>query len=131
VDRASMLASLEVRAPWLDPRIIELAFSRVPDELRANPNQLKILPRLLGRRVLPPKLDLNRKQGFGIPIARWLEGQWGGFIREVLEEADPALFSSQTIRALLATQRHGFINGGRIFALAIFELWRRQYRIST
>src|SRR3546814_5777601 len=35
VDRASMLASLEVRAPWLDRRVVEFAFGAVPDSLRA------------------------------------------------------------------------------------------------
>src|SRR5262249_30209879 len=41
VDRASMLASLEVRAPFLDPRVIELAYGRTPDRLRAWKGQRK------------------------------------------------------------------------------------------
>jgi asparagine synthase (glutamine-hydrolysing) len=131
VDRASMLASLEVRAPWLDPRIIELAFSRVPDQLRANPSELKILPRLLGRRILPRKLDLDRKQGFSIPIERWMQGPWRDYVQDVLSQADPALFSKSVIRRLIATQQRGFINGPRLFALTMFELWRREYRVHT
>jgi len=43
VDRASMLASLEVRAPWLDGPIIEFAFRRVPARFKATQKELKIL----------------------------------------------------------------------------------------
>ena len=64
VDRASMLNSLEVRAPWLDPALIDLAFAHVPDRLRATATERKILPRRLAARLLPSSLDLTRKQGF-------------------------------------------------------------------
>ena len=49
VDRASMLASLEIRCPWLDHKIIEFAFSKVPDALRLRGNNKKILPKLLAQ----------------------------------------------------------------------------------
>ncbi|MEJ2673189.1 MAG: asparagine synthase (glutamine-hydrolyzing) [Deltaproteobacteria bacterium] len=45
VDRASMLTSLEVRSPWLDPRLIEFSWGKVPDRLRATVRNRKILPR--------------------------------------------------------------------------------------
>jgi len=130
VDRASMLASLEVRAPLLDPRIIELAFGRVPDRLRAWKGQRKVLLRKLAKRVLPPQLDITRKQGFSIPLATWFRGDWGRYMREVLAEADPALFDQGAIRSLIAGQEMGLVNTHRIFALVIFELWRREYRPS-
>src|SRR5439155_5116191 len=57
VDRASMLCSLEVRAPWLDPRLIDLAFRTLPDGLRATETERKILPRRLAARLLPASLD--------------------------------------------------------------------------
>jgi asparagine synthase (glutamine-hydrolysing) len=130
VDRASMLCSLEVRAPWLDPRLIEMAFQRVPDTLRATSQDKKILPKLLARRVLPPSLDLNRKQGFSMPLHTWFKGDWGTYMRQVLAAADPALFDASAIRALIAGQQRGFSNVQRLFALTVFELWRREYRVS-
>ncbi len=131
VDRASMLTSLEVRAPWLDHRIIEFAFGRVPDGLRATERERKILPRRLGRKLLPAGLDLDRKQGFSIPLDQWLRGDMGHFVDGVLAEADPRLFSAQAIRRLSANHRRGLANGKRLFALAMFELWRREYRVAT
>lgn len=131
VDRASMLTSLEVRAPFLDPRIIEFAYSRVPDSLRAWKGQRKVLLRNLARRVLPPQLNITRKQGFSIPLHIWFRGDWGRYMRDILADADPALFDQPTIQSLLAGQERGLINTHRIFALTLLELWRREYRPSV
>ena len=128
VDRASMLASLEVRAPLLDPRIIELAFGRTPDRLRSLHGRRKVLLRRLARRVLPKELDITRKQGFSIPLDTWLRGDWGRYVRDVLG-ASPH-FNRDVIEALLAGQERGLANAQRLFALTMFELWMREYRVS-
>ena len=130
VDRASMLNSLELRSPWLDYRIIEFAFGRVPTRLRASVTEQKILPRRLASRLLPKSLDLDRKQGFSIPLASWFKGQWGSYMEEVLSEADPLLFSQSEIRRLVRSQRRGLSHTNRLFALTLFELWRRAYRVT-
>jgi asparagine synthase (glutamine-hydrolysing) len=132
VDRASMLSSLEVRAPWLDYRIIEFAFRQVPDHLKATPTERKILPRLLGARVLPQGLDLQRKQGFSIPMETWFQGEWGNYLASVLVDADRELFDRRVIARLVRRQRRGHTtNADRLFALAMFELWRREYRVEA
>jgi asparagine synthase (glutamine-hydrolysing) len=125
-----MLASLEVRAPWLDYRLIEFAFSRVPDHLRATRRQRKILPRRLAERCLPHDLDLRRKQGFSLPLGRWFRGGWGDYIRQVLG-SDSCLFDRKAVEGLLAGQRRGRSNTQRLFALAMLELWRREYRVAV
>jgi asparagine synthase (glutamine-hydrolysing) len=130
VDRASMLASLEVRVPWLDHRIIEFAFGRLSDELRATTGELKILPRRLARRLLPPALDLGRKWGLSLPLASWFKGEWGAFVESVLREADPGVLNLRVIEGLIAGQRRGLANTARLFALTMFELWRREYRVT-
>lgn len=127
LDRASMLNSLEVRAPWLDRQIIEFAASRVPDSLKVTHDSRKILPRRLGARLLPAALDLKRKQGFTMPLAAWFKGEWGAFVRDVLSSADRTLFDAAEIRSLQDSQRRGLANTGRLFSLTMFELWRREY----
>jgi asparagine synthase (glutamine-hydrolysing) len=129
VDRASMLCSLEVRAPFLDHRLIELAFARVPDHLRATASSRKVLLRRLGQRLLPPTLDLTRKQGFAPPMQQWFRGNWGTFAENVLMSAQPGLFDRRVVEQLFAGQRRGFSNAHRLFALTMIELWRREYRI--
>jgi asparagine synthase (glutamine-hydrolysing) len=140
VDRASMLNGLEVRAPFLDHGLVEFAFGRVPDEFRVAGQLRKRLPRALAARLFPPGLDLGRKQGFVMPLASWMKGTggtggltgaWGRYVEEVLREADATLFDPRVITGLLEGQRRGYRNAERLFALTIFELWRREYRITT
>jgi asparagine synthase (glutamine-hydrolysing) len=132
VDRASMLCSLEVRAPFLDPRIIEFAFGRLPDRLRATGSARKILLRRLAERLLPPALDLTRKQGFSLPLTSWFKGDWGRYTEQVLTTAPNDLFDRRVVGQLLAGQRSGIShNVHRLFALLMVELWRREHRIAS
>jgi asparagine synthase (glutamine-hydrolysing) len=128
VDRASMLNSLEVRAPFLGYRIIEFAFSKVPDSLRVNGSKRKILSRLLAQNLLPKTLDLKRKQGFTIPLAQWFKGQWGIYMKSILLDTD-AWFDRKVVTSLIEGQDNGLANTQRLFALAMLELWRKEYRV--
>lgn len=128
VDRASMLSSLEVRAPFLDHRIVEFAYRRVPNALRASTTQRKILLKDLARRILPGDLDLERKQGFSIPLSSWLTP---GSIREWQDECRreiAALFSPDVL-----SWQHARLNEGmfqRVFAFMMITLWMRHYRVA-
>ena len=130
VDRASMLNSLEVRAPLLDYRLIEFAFAKVPTHLKATQQDKKILLKRLAARVLPPAFDRQRKQGFSIPLAEWLTA---GSFRELFHEVlltSQGFFDQRTVRRLLQGQDRGCNNGERLFSLVMFELWRREYRVT-
>lgn len=130
VDRASMSNSLEVRAPLLDHRLIEFAFGKVPVYLKATPQDKKILLKRLTARVLPIHFDRQRKQGFSIPLAEWLKnGPFHDLFHEVLLDTG-CLFDRRTVRGLLMGQKRGRSNGERLFALVMFELWRREYAIT-
>ena len=77
IDRASMLNSLELRSPFLDKKLIEFAFNDVSSELKSNQKDKKILLKKLARKLLPEKFDINRKQGFSVPIGEWIKsGPW-------------------------------------------------------
>jgi len=130
VDRASMLNSLEIRAPFLDYRIIEFAFSRVSNALRANHSQRKILLRHLGSRLLPARLDLRRKKGFMLPLHDWLKGNWGQYMRDVLYATNDSMFDNKMVDRLWKGQSRGLRNTQRLFALVMLELWRRNYNVS-
>lgn len=121
VDRASMARSLEVRAPLLDHRLIEFAFGRVPSHWKVLKGQPRRLQRLLARTWLPDTLDVNRKQGFSIPVNEWLraEGETKLMARleglpDVLEQAD--------VRRLVRGHLAGRANGGRLFALIMLAI---------
>jgi len=130
VDRASMLNSLEMRAPFLDVRLIEFAFGKVPSRLKATQSEKKILLKRLAVRLLPPEFDLQRKQGFSIPLATWLKaGPFRDLFWDTLTSND-AIFDMPTVRSLLKAQDRGFSNAERLFALVQFELWRKSYGVS-
>ena len=128
VDRASMLNSLEVRAPLLDHRVIEFAFGKVPSRFKATSENRKILLKKLAARILPPQFDRHRKQGFSIPLASWLrQGSWWRFFRDVLLGSDGGFFDRRALAQVLDGQARGRANGERLFALVMLELWRREY----
>jgi asparagine synthase (glutamine-hydrolysing) len=130
VDRASMLASLEIRAPLLDYRIIEFAYGRLPDYLKVTENARKVLLRKLAKRLLPKEYDVTRKQGFTMPLHAWFKGDWGAYMESVLMNSDGSFFNKRFIQNLLSLQKKGYSNTNRIFALTMFELWRREYKVS-
>ncbi len=130
VDRASMLCSLEVRAPFLDQRVIEFAFGKVPNSLRATPRERKILLKTLARRLLPPTLDIDRKQGFTIPMARWLTpAVINAWMDECREEIRAVLAPSEVRRL---TQRRGSVAVEHgLFGTIMLTSWMHQYRIAV
>src|SRR5678816_1589964 len=75
IDRASMLNSVELRSPLLDYRLVEFAFGKVPSYLKATVKGRKVLLKRLADRLLPPQFDQERKQGFSIPLASWLQSR--------------------------------------------------------
>jgi asparagine synthase (glutamine-hydrolysing) len=130
VDRASMFNSLEMRAPMLDYRLIEFAFGKVPSRLKATSTEKKILLKRLTARILPPEFDQQRKQGFSIPLGEWLKG---GTFRKLFNEVlrDPQCsFDAGTVDSLLRGQDIGYSNSERLFALVLFELWRREFAVT-
>lgn len=130
VDRASMLNSLEIRAPLLDYRVIEFAFGKVPSHLKSTVSSRKVLMKKLCGRVLPPEFDQQRKQGFSIPLAHWLQsGPWHDFFHDVLLGAEDCFFDKKFIRNLFDGQKRGRTNSERLFSLVLFELWRKEYNV--
>jgi asparagine synthase (glutamine-hydrolysing) len=132
VDRSSMLNSLEVRAPFLDYRLSEFAFSKVPSHLKTTANERKILLKKLTSRLLPSEFNASRKQGFCIPLDQWLRsGPWKKFFLKVLLDNDQNPFNPKAINLLLIGQTNGRSNSERLFALVMLKLWINAYKISV
>ena len=130
VDRASMLNSLEIRAPFLDADLIDFAYSKVPSNQKSIPSNKKILLKSLTDKVLPANFDKQRKQGFSIPLTKWLMG--GPFLKlfqDVLYDKS-CIFDRRAVENLFRGQEKGRNNGERLFALVLFELWRHEYSIN-
>ncbi|KAF1079114.1 MAG: Asparagine synthetase [glutamine-hydrolyzing] [Candidatus Rifleibacterium amylolyticum] len=130
VDRACMLNSIEMRAPLLDYRMIEFAYGKVPAFLKADTRQKKIFLKKAARRLLPENLDIQRKQGFSIPLPKWLQQpEWKRAVCDVLLSED-CMFDRHEVKRLLRGSSPAVNNAERLFALTMFELWRRHYGIA-
>ncbi len=75
VDRASMAASIEARAPLLDHRVVELA-ARMPARWKLAGREGKAVWKDVVRPLVPRGVVDRKKKGFGMPVARWLRGPW-------------------------------------------------------
>lgn len=72
VDRASMMVSLEVRAPFLDNEVVDFA-RRIPHQYKFRDGQTKYLLKRALEPVLPHDIIYRKKKGFGVPLTRWLK----------------------------------------------------------
>lgn len=71
-DRMAMAHSLEGRAPFLDPRVVEAGIARLPPSERMRGSASKIALRRVARRWLPESIFERRKQGFVLPMKDWI-----------------------------------------------------------
>jgi asparagine synthase (glutamine-hydrolysing) len=130
VDRASMACGLEVRAPFLDRALVELA-CRIPSRLKVVGWQTKYILRRALRGLLPKATLTRRKQGFGAPIGLWLRGP----LRSALEErlapervARLGLFNPETTTRLMTEHVNGVSDHRKVlWALMMFDAWREHY----
>jgi len=128
IDRASMLNSLELRSPMLDRKVLEFAFS-LDSKLKVNTKHRKIILQNLCQRVLPKNYNTNRKQGFSIPLQKWLQkGKWLEYFKSILLD-DGCSINKEVVKNLFSLQEKGYSNNERLFSLAILELWKKNYNI--
>ena len=112
VDRATMAASLEARAPLLDYRLVEWSF-RVPTAVHIQNGQGKwLLRRILEKRV-PPELFERPKAGFGIPLGEWLRGPLRDWAEDLLSESrlEAGGIKPEPVRRLWQDHLSGIANG--------------------
>ncbi len=130
MDIATMAHGLEARAPLLDHLLLEWE-ARLPDALKLRGNRGKYLLRRALRGLLPPETLARRKQGFGVPIARWLRHPWRELARDALlsERAQRrGLFRPDVVRALWHAHSEGRADFSTpLWTLIMLELWFREF----
>jgi asparagine synthase (glutamine-hydrolysing) len=131
VDRASMMVSLECRAPLLDHELAEFA-ATIPVELRIKGTTTKYLLKKVAERLMPPELVHRPKMGFGIPVAFWLKKEWAARCEGILL-GKPALergvFREAFLRRIIAEHSAGKRDNSTIlWSLMMLELWWREQK---
>jgi len=128
IDRASMAHSLEIRSPFLDSRIIGFAFTEVPSKLKVHGQKKKILLKTLAKNILPSEFDLQRKQGFSIPINNLLiKGHWHDYFHNKISSFEGIVINKEYALTMLGEQKKGAHNGEKLFSLVQFICWHEKH----
>jgi asparagine synthase (glutamine-hydrolysing) len=131
VDRMSMAASLEVRAPILDHVFVEWATGLPPEWKLRGRKQKYILTKLAERVGVPKEALYRRKQGFALPLVHWIRNELKELLMTVLLEPrtmQRGYFNPAGVRRLLEEHFSGRrIHSQRIWRLLMFEMWHRNF----
>ncbi len=130
VDRASMMNSLEVRAPFLDKDVIEFV-CRLPDHLKIKGIRTKYILKKAMAKKLPMNIINRPKKGFGVPISGWFKKELKPLL---LDEFSPdkirreGLFNSSVVERILGEHFAGKKdNRKEIWTLLMFQMWKKNY----
>jgi asparagine synthase (glutamine-hydrolysing) len=130
-DRMSMAASVELRPPFLDHRLVELAFA-LPSNVKVRQFKSKWVVKEVARQLLPDVVVDRPKVGFTVPLDAWFRGDLRGMAFDLL--TGPSSFVSNTldakaVRKLL--EDHSSRNRdehARIWTLLSLEVWHRELK---
>ncbi len=130
VDRASMMNALEVRAPFLDTRVVDLA-NRMPSEFKFKGLQRKFILKKLMEGKLPDNIIYRKKKGFGMPINQWINGDLKPLVLDFLGPESIAkmqLFNAGYVGRILEEHFAGKKdNRKQIWTLLTFSMWWRRW----
>jgi asparagine synthase (glutamine-hydrolysing) len=130
-DRASMGASLELRPPLLDHRLVE-RFVNLPAREKVRGGRGKHALREALRSRLPAEILDGPKRGFDIPLRRWIEGPLAPVVREAVESLPVEWFDRARLRRILEEQRSGFRDHSQVlWTVFVLERWRVRHAVRS
>jgi asparagine synthase (glutamine-hydrolysing) len=128
VDIASMAHGLEVRCPFLDTDVVEFA-SRLPRHMLMRWRGKHLLRKAVGD-LVPQAILRRHKQGFGLPLRRWMREDLGPLVRDVLLDRrarERGLFEPREVQRLVASIDRDRNAPDRVWTLLVLELWFREF----
>jgi asparagine synthase (glutamine-hydrolysing) len=132
-DRATMAASLEARAPLLDPRVAELAW-RLPMDMKIRAHQGKWALRQVLQRYIPAALIERPKMGFAVPVDGWLRGplrDWAEHLLDPRRLGEEGYFDPAPIRQKWHEHDTGRANWAYpLWTILMFQTWLENERSS-
>ena len=119
VDRARMANTLEVRTPFLDHRLVEHAYGAIPSDWKCTETERRRLQNLMAKQNLPKGFELNRKQGFSVPMEGWMRSKK---VPQLLTALPSVRFNTAEVQRLTQGQSRGRTNGARLFGLVMLNI---------
>jgi len=129
-DRTSMAATLEVRVPFLNHELVELA-ARMPPRLKLRGLKRKYILKRAAESLLPREVVWRKKAGFGAPIRAWLRGPLRPLVGELLSEEvvrARGLFRPEEVRGVVESNLSGREDFNlQVLQLLTLEMWQREF----
>ncbi|GKU76999.1 asparagine synthase (glutamine-hydrolyzing) [Paenibacillus sp. L3-i20] len=128
-DKMSLAHSIELRVPFLDKKVMELA-GQVPTSLRIHPSNTKFALRTAAKEVLPDAWANREKVGFPVPIRHWLkEKKYYALVKEQFQsEAAGQFFHTEQLMKYLDAHYDGKANYARyIWTVYVFLVWYKRF----
>jgi asparagine synthase (glutamine-hydrolysing) len=129
-DRSSMAASVEVRVPFIDKHVIELAM-QIPGKFKYKNKQSKYILKKVAEKYLQKEIIYRSKAGFGAPIKSWISGELKEMVDDLLSKENVEkrnIFNYNYVKDLIINDRKGVEdNAYRIYQLLTLEIWFRTF----
>jgi len=131
VDHASMLNSLEVRVPFLDHRLVELAVS-MPGEWKMRGTRRKRILRDAVADLLPPSIRNRPKAGFDVPVGEWLKSDLRDLFWDTVSGSTSLPLEEAQVRRWYEDHRTGRAERAKaLWAVFTLRWWERRQRAAV
>ena len=123
-DKMSMAASIELRVPFLDKEVLEVA-SNLALEQKISKDNTKVLLREAFKDIVPEHISYKKKLGFPTPIRVWLKDELGSIVKETIKNADVDEFINKEYAFKLLDEhiKGTKDNSRKIWTIYSFCLW--------
>jgi len=129
IDRASMSVGLETRLPFLDPRLIEFAW-KLPIHYKLEGTEGKKILKSLLKKYIPSQMIDRPKQGFSLPINKWLRGplrEWANDLLSFENLNDDPFLDANAIRSLWNKHINGLNMDQALWNVLMYQAWKKQW----
>ncbi|WP_058306713.1 asparagine synthase (glutamine-hydrolyzing) [Gracilibacillus massiliensis] len=127
-DRMTMAHSLELRVPFLDKEVFDVA-RQIPVNMKIAEGTTKHILRLAARGVVPDHVLDRKKLGFPVPIRHWLKNELNDWAQQLIQESQTGdILDKQVITKLLDDHCAGKADNSRkLWTVLMFMLWHQIY----
>jgi len=129
-DKMSMAASIELRVPFLDHKLLEFSAS-VPSSLKIKNKESKYILKKFMEKKLPNEIIYRKKKGFPVPVQSWFKGDFNKNAKEVLLNGatiKKGFFNKGFVENMLKRHEENKENcSSLLFSILLFEMWNKVF----